>query len=166
MRRGFSSTEVLVAIAIFAVAMIPIITLIAGGTRPTAFNEYHVAAHAVATQVADRMVERILSRGFLEFEKMGIGEKVDSEDTQLYKLPIDDEGKKAFEGGFVGLPVVTLHNLAEPSGSLIRISVTVPFSIPNDSQKRSFTMERLLCRPEVGLMGDYAPRPLKGGAVP
>jgi hypothetical protein len=166
MRRGFSSTEVLVGIAIFATAMIPIITLIAGGTRPTAFNEYHVLAHAVATESADRLIERILTRGFQELEKMGIGDKVDVEETQTYKAPAvpDDSTNKKQE--FVGAPAVHITNLAEPSGSLIRISVTVPFTIPGDNHKHSYTLERLFCRPDVGLMGDYELTQIGGGAVP
>lgn len=165
MRRGFSSTEVLVGIAIFATALIPIITLIAGGTRPTAFNEYHVAAQSLASQAADRVVDRILTRGFADLEKVGIGESVSAEDTG-YKLPVDPAAEKAAATGFVGVASVKLTNLAEPSGSLIRISATVPFTIPGDATKHSFTIERLLCRPEMGMMGDYVARQVGGGAVP
>lgn len=167
-RRGFSSTEVLVGTAIFAVALIPIITLIAGNTRPTAFNEYHIAAQSIATQYADRLEDVLISRGFGELEKMPAGDRIAVSDTKTYKLPADEAAQKAAEAGFVSLPELYLTNLSgpnEPPGSLVQISAVVNWQVPVDQTKHTFTLQRMLCRPETGLINDYVPEQKPGGAV-
>lgn len=160
-RRGFSTTEVLVGTAIFAVALIPIIALIAGGTKPTAFNEYHIAAQSAAAQACDRLQDAITSRGFLEIEKMPAGDRVALSETQTYKLPPED--LKA-EGGFVGVPELFITNLGEPHGGLVRLSAVVKWSVPNDPQAHTFTLERLIARPDVAMISDYVPQQKPGGA--
>ena len=163
MRRGFSSTEVLVATGIFAVALIPVITLIGGGAKPTAFTEYHQAAQAAATQAADRVQDLILSRGFAELEKMPVGEKIAAAETKLYKLPPDDEATKTAEGGWVNAPEVSITSLGD-GAALVQISAVVNWSVPGDATKHAFTLSRLLSRPEIGLVSDYQPRQVPGGA--
>lgn len=164
-RRGFSSTEVLVGTAIFAVALIPIITLIVGGTKPTAFNEYHVAAQSLASQHADRLHDVIISRGFMELEKMPAGDRVAVADTRSYKLPADDAAAKIAEAGFVSLPELFLTNLGEPGAGLVQISAVVTWQVPGDTVKHTFTLQRMFARPDAGLISDYQPRQKPGGAV-
>lgn len=165
-RRGFSTTEVLVGTAIFAVALIPVITLIAGGTKPTAFNEYHIAAQSQAAQYADRLVDLVISRGFVELEKMPVGERVAVNDTKTYKLATDDAAAKAAEGSFVSIPEMYLTNLGEPNAGLVQISAVVTWQVPGaDATKHTFTLQRLLARPDSGLVHDYVPAQKGGGAV-
>lgn len=164
-RRGFSSTEVLVGTAIFAVALIPIITLIAGGTRPTAFNEYHIAAQSLASQHADRLHDIIITRGFMELEKMPVGDRVAVSDTKTYKLPADDAAAKAAKDTFVSLPELYLTNLGEPGAGLVQISAVVSWHVPGDAVKHTFALQRLIGRPEAGLISDYRPQKTPGGAV-
>ena len=164
-RRGFSTTEVLVGTAIFAVALVPVITLIAGGTKPTAFNEYHIAAQSQAAQYADRLVDLVLSRGFMELEKMPVGEKVAVNDTKTYKMTADEAATKAAEGSFVSIPDLYLTNLGEPNAGLVQISAVVAWQVPGDAAKHTFTLQRLLARPDAGLVHDYLPVQKSGGAV-
>jgi hypothetical protein len=165
MRRGFSATEVLVAAGIFAVALVPIITLIAGAAKPTAFNEYHIAAQAQAAQAADRMQDLLISRGFGELERMPLNEKVGMLETQTYKLPTDDPALQPAEGGVVGAPEIFLTNLSPNRASLIQISVIVNWTIPTENAKHSFTLMRLMSRPDMGLISDYQPKQVPGGSV-
>ena len=164
-RRGFSTTEVLVGTAIFAVALIPIIGLIAGGTKPTAFNEYHIAAQSIAAQYADRLQDVILSRGFLELEKLPVGDKVALNETKTYKLPADPDANKGAEAGFVSLPEMYLTNLGEPGAGLVQISAVVNWQVPGDVVKHTFTLQRLVARPDAALISDYVPSQKAGGAV-
>lgn len=160
-RRGFSTTEVLVGTAIFAVALIPIIGLIAGGTRPTAFNEYHIAAQSAAAQACDRLHDAIVSRGFAELETMPAGDRVAIGDTKNYQLKPED--LKA-EGGFVSVPELFLTNLGEPRASLVQISAVVKWSVPNDPTPHTFTLQRLVTRPDAAMISDYQPSQKPGGA--
>jgi hypothetical protein len=158
LRRAFSSTEVIVCTAILALALVPIITMIAGGTRPTAFNEYHLIAQSVATHLADRATEVILSRGFAELESMAAGEKVNLQDTRTYKIPPETSADRLLEGSYFLPPEVHLTNLSEAGATLAALSVVVTWTLPGGTSRHSFRLERLLSRPDASLTSDYLPR--------
>jgi hypothetical protein len=156
MRRGFSSTEVIVCTGILALAMIPVLTMIGGGTRPAAYNEYHMMAQAVSAQLIDRVSEQVAIKGFSEMEKMGIGDRIDINDTR-YRIPADNAGVKLTGDGNFLPPQIFLTNL-EAGGALYQISIVCSWNVPGDPHKFSFTFERLVCRPEASLLADYLPR--------
>ena len=161
-RRGFSATEVLIAAGLLAVSMIPVIGLISGGAKPAAFSEYHLQAQARAKQAADRLQDLILSHGFSEITAMPVGERVAAADTKTYKLAADDDAMKTAEGGWVNAPELYLTSLAD-GGSLVQITAIVNWTVPADPIKHSFSFQRLLSRPEGGLVSDYQPRQVAGG---
>lgn len=167
-RLAFSSTEIIVGAAIFAIALVPIIQMITSGTKPTAFNEYHLVAQSASTHLVDRVTELILSKGFAELESMAAGQKTNILETRSYNRPTELGLDKATEGTFFQQPEVFLTNLSDSGASLVQVTVVLSWTLPGDptNKKWSFTMERLVSRPDTALMADYAPRQEKGGANP
>jgi len=163
MRRGISSTEVIVCTAIFALALLPIINMITSGTRPAAYNEYHLIAQSVSTYLVERVCETIHSRGFAELETFAVGDKVNIQETKTYKTSTEGSGLAGGSGNVFSSPQVFLTNLSVSGASLVQISVVMTWTLPGDKHTYSFSLERLISRPDAALTADYVPRQEKGG---
>lgn len=164
-RRGFSATEVIIATSILALAMVPMITMLSGGAKPTAMSEYHLVAQTVAAHLIDRVIEKVQSVGFTEMERIPTGQEVALAQTQTYVLPTEAALGAVFEGHSFMSTEVFLTNLSEQTASLVQVKVIVSWTLPGSPKPSQFVMKRLLCRPELGLTADYVPRqePARGG---
>lgn len=141
MRRGFSSTEVLISAGILAFAIVPVVTLFSSGTRQQSFTEQHLAAQLAAMHVADRVIEIVNDRGFDEVDRM----------PQDQALPLPTS--YTLEPGFP--PPGADVKLTNLGGGLVAITVGVEWAFGTESARHVYVLDRLLSRPEIGLVADY-----------
>jgi type II secretory pathway pseudopilin PulG len=96
-RPAFSLVEIMLAILVMALALIPIVSLIQAGTRQTRFNEQHVLASLLAAHILERYREE--PREVLE-SLASSGAAAIREDPLLTPVDADAAGFRQLISGF------------------------------------------------------------------
>lgn len=152
-RRGFSATEVMIATALLALALLPVLGLFSGGTRQTAQQEYQMAALNIAGDLCERVIEKILSESFEAVAKLPEGTPTDIAETP-YAISTEDfdffEKPSIFQLDKVHLTLVR--------AGLVQITVEISWKPGSGAPGRNIRFHRLFSRPEASMTTEYVPK--------
>ncbi|MBI2943352.1 MAG: prepilin-type N-terminal cleavage/methylation domain-containing protein [Candidatus Wallbacteria bacterium] len=151
MRRAFTAVEVLVSVAILAIALVPVLSMLTSGTKESAYGEYHM----IAQTRAETIMQLLACRDWQAWENLpkGVASPVPEALTTLaVELPEDFRTRLAgFEETVTCTPI---------DNGLVELSVELAWLLPGEGAQQShqFRLRRLLAKPDAGLAADYAPR--------
>lgn len=147
-RRGFSFVEIAIAILILALGLLPILSMMASGSRQSAFSEYHL----FASNRAHRIAEELLTYSSANFEQLqeggaGLASLVRSVTAQETAFPREYTAKLA-PGSY--REEVTVEPLDD---GLVMLKVQIHWAFPTDApesiRSHVFTHRRVMARPDV-----------------
>ena len=137
-RNAFTLVEVLTVVMIIGFGFLPIIGLLQSANRQEALDESVVIAQGMALRLADQTVEGLLRNGFEKAERSGGPVTVPlAAGTFTWELIVDH---------------------LDPEAYLWQITVRVRWSLPTDTSpdpSHSYSLERLVSRPEAAFTGNY-----------
>ncbi|MBI3894099.1 MAG: prepilin-type N-terminal cleavage/methylation domain-containing protein [Candidatus Wallbacteria bacterium] len=148
---GFTAVEVLVSIAILAIALVPVLTMLISGNKESAYGEYQMIAQTRAESILQVLACRDWQAfaGFPQGTPTVVPETLTS---SAIELPEDFRRRLA---GFE--ETVTFTPL---DGGLAEVAVDIAWLLPGEGAESNhqFRLRRLMSRPDAGLAASYVPR--------